>query len=98
MTPADAIRQPALKLRPSWVSGAEFFFAWPKVRPGGDTGTDGAPGGRFRTEASADALIWVLARLYAARVVLSEAAWNVFLLCNGTLTVNICRNPFVFLK
>ena len=34
MTPADAIRQPALKLRPSRVSGAEFFFAWPKVRQG----------------------------------------------------------------
>ena len=87
MTPADAIRQPALKLRPSRFPGRNFFCL-----------AEGAPGGRFRTEASADALIWVLARLYAARVVLSEAAWNVFLLCKGTLTVNICRNPFVFLK
>ena len=86
MTPAVAIRQPALELRPSRCPGRFFCLA------------EVAAGGRFRTEASADALIWVLARLYAARVVLSEAAWNVFLLCNGTLTVNICRNPFVFLK
>jgi len=43
MTPADAIRQPALKLRPSRVSGAEFFFAWPKVRQGGGSGRKPPP-------------------------------------------------------
>lgn len=68
MTPADAIRQPALKLRPSRFPGRFFCLA------------EGTPGIlRFGAGAPpAGALIWERMRLSAGRVVPFEAAWNVF--------------------